>query len=49
LSPHHQSRANVQTIYVRNLSTYVSDREVKKDLPAFQKALSEDFAPALEH
>jgi hypothetical protein len=38
--------SNVQTIYVRNVSTYVSDREVKRDLPAFQEALSADFAPS---
>lgn len=35
----------VQTIYVRNLSTFVSDAQVKNALPAFQAATSEDFAP----
>lgn len=35
----------VQKIYVRNLSTFVSDKEVKNDLPAFQAATSKDFAP----
>jgi len=39
------AKTNVQTIYVRNVSTYVSDAEVKRDIPAFQKATSEDFAP----
>lgn len=37
--------SNVQVIYVRNVSTYVSDAEVRKVLPAFQKATSDDFAP----
>lgn len=35
----------VQTIYVRNTSTVVSDAEVRRDLPAFQEATSKDFAP----
>lgn len=42
----HPSPSSVQKIYVRNLSTYVSDREVKNDIPAFQTATSKDFAPA---
>lgn len=37
--------SKVQVIYVRNVSTYVSDAEVRKVLPAFQKATSDDFAP----
>lgn len=37
--------SNVQTIYVRNLSTFVSDAAVKNALPAFQDATSKDFAP----
>lgn len=37
--------SKVQVIYVRNLSTFVSDSVVKNDLPAFQNALSNDFAP----
>lgn len=37
--------ASVQTIYVQNKSTFVSDAELRNDLPAFQAALSKDFAP----
>jgi hypothetical protein len=39
------SVSSAQTIYVRNLSTYVSDSVVKNDIPAFQAATSQDFAP----
>lgn len=35
----------VQVIYVQNKSTFVSDAELKNDLPAFQAATSKDFAP----
>lgn len=35
----------VQVIYVQNKSSFVSDAELKNDLPAFQTALSKDFAP----
>lgn len=38
-------RAKVQTIYVRNVSSYVGDAEVRRDLPAFNAATHEDFAP----
>lgn len=37
--------SHVQMIYVRNLSTYVSDRAVRVALPAIQDATSKDFAP----
>lgn len=43
-APHSNTRA-VQTIYVHNESSFVSDAEVRNDMPAFQKALSGDFAP----
>jgi hypothetical protein len=36
----------VQTIYVRNLSHYVTDAEVANDIPAFQTAIDKDFTPA---
>jgi hypothetical protein len=39
------STSNVQTVYVRNVSTFVSDAAVKNALPAFQDATSNDFAP----
>lgn len=35
----------VQVIYVQNKSSIVTDTELKNDLPAFQAALSKDFAP----
>lgn len=35
----------VQTIYVRNTSSYVSDAAVKRDIPAFNKAVHTAFAP----
>ena len=41
----HPTASRVQTIYVVNHSSFVSDREVKRDLPAFQTAVSRDFAP----
>lgn len=37
--------STVQTIYVQNKSSLVSDAELKNDLPAFQSATSKDFAP----
>lgn len=37
--------SQVQVIYVQNKSSYVSDAELKNALPAFQDALSKDFAP----
>lgn len=40
------AKSNVQVIYVRNLSSFVSDKEVARDLPAFQEATSADFAPS---
>lgn len=39
-------KTNVQTIYVRNVSSFVSDAEVKNDLPAFNAAAHNDFAPS---
>ena len=38
-------KSEVQVIYVRNTSTYVTDAQVRNALPAFQAALSGDFAP----
>lgn len=35
----------VQTIYVRNVSNFVSDSEVKNALPAINAATHDDFAP----
>lgn len=35
----------VQVVYVQNKSTFVSTAELKNDLPAFQAAVSKDFAP----
>jgi hypothetical protein len=40
-----KSSDKVPTIYVVNESTYVTDAEVKNDLPAFQAALDKDFYP----
>ncbi|HEU5407207.1 MAG TPA: hypothetical protein VFU48_05535 [Nitrospira sp.] len=37
--------SKVQVIYVRNVSSYVTDAEVRNALPAFQEATSGDFAP----
>lgn len=37
--------SHVQTIYIQNHSSFVSDAEVRNDIPAFQTALTEDFAP----
>lgn len=42
---HQPKQPNVQTIYVRNLSGFVSDKQVANDIPAFQAATSKDFAP----
>lgn len=42
---HNGAKSTLPTIYVRNLSTFVSDSVVRHDLPAFQTALSRDFAP----
>jgi hypothetical protein len=39
-------KSNVQTIYIRNVSTYVADSAVKNALPAFNAAAHEDFAPS---
>jgi hypothetical protein len=33
------------TIYVRNQSTYVTNKEIANDLPAFQASVTKDFAP----
>lgn len=37
--------SNVQTIYVRNVSTFVTNAEVKNAMPAFNAATHYDFAP----
>lgn len=37
--------SQVQVIYVQNKSSFVSDKELKNALPAFQDATSKDFAP----
>jgi hypothetical protein len=42
---HASPKSNVQTIYVRNVSSYVSDAEVKNALPAINSATHNDFAP----
>lgn len=34
-----------QTIYVRNISTFITNTEVKNALPAFQAAVDKDFGP----
>lgn len=38
-------QSNVQTIYVRNVSSFVSNAEVKDALPAINAATHDDFAP----
>jgi len=38
-------KSNVQTIYVRNVSSFVSDREARNAIPAFNAATHKDFAP----
>ena len=41
--PSHQA---VQTIYVQNLAPqYISDATIKRDIPAWEKAVNDDFAP----
>lgn len=39
------SRSSMQTIYVRNVSSFVSDAEVRNALPAINAAAHDDFAP----
>lgn len=35
----------VQVVYIQNKSSFVSDAELKNDIPAFQAATTKDFAP----
>ena len=45
-APHSVRSSDTETIYVRNLSPrYISDAEIKNDLPAWEAAANEDFAP----
>jgi hypothetical protein len=40
-------RSNAETIYVRNLSPkYISDATIRRDIPAWERAVNHDFAPA---
>jgi hypothetical protein len=43
--PVYPASANVQTVYVRNVSGFVSDAAVKNALPAINAATHDDFAP----
>jgi hypothetical protein len=38
-------KSTEQTIYVRNISTFVSNKEVAAAIPAFQAAIDKDFGP----
>jgi hypothetical protein len=38
--------ANAQTIYIRNISSVVTNADIQAQLPAYQDAFSQDFDPA---
>lgn len=45
--PGHQAHSSATPIYVQNLAPqYISDATIRRDIPAWQQAVNEDFAPS---